>query len=368
MEGWLDVFARLFREVIEDRVLLVSAGVTYYALLAATPALSSAVSFYGLLADPATIANQLAYLDPFVPAAVLDVVREQLTTVAMVGNDRLGIAVVLSLGATLWAANAGMKGLFEAMNVAYEEAEKRSFAWLTVVTMFMTLSFIFLFSLATLLVVAVPTIVERLSTNGGHARVVALVSTGVLLFAVYAAVLLLYRWGASRRHAQWRWLFPGATVALILGTVGSWLFAWYLNNFGFYDKTYGSLGAIIAFMTWIWLLSILLILGAELNAEIEHQTSRDTTIGPFRPMGLRGATMADDIGRPRHALGDAGLDKPAFASPIRFARRRRAFSARPGRPEKRDLTRIYLAVSALALAGATVARGRAIRRNRARIH
>ena len=230
------------------------------------------------------------------------------------GQTRLGLASLGAFAIALWSANSGVKSMFEAMNVAYDEEEKRSYVRLTAVTMAFTLATFAAILLLIGLIVVLPTILQFIGLGNAAqwaARIGGLVIMVLLMIAGLAA---LYRVGPSRQAAQWRWITPGAILAIIVILVTSGLFTWYVAFFGSYDATYGSLGAIFGFMTWLWIAAIIVIVGAELNSEIEHQTVCDTTTGRPRPMGERGAVMADTIGR---SFADAEIDVRGASQPAR---------------------------------------------------
>ena len=314
--GWKDILWRTYNEVVNDHVLLIAAGVTFYALLALVPALTALVSIYGIFADPATLDRHMELLQGLIPSGGLDIVREQLRRLAEQGQTKLGLTSLLAFAIALWSANSGVKSMFEAMNVAYDEDEKRSYVRLTAVTMVFTLATFAAILLLIGLIVVLPTVLQFVGLGTAAqwaARIGGLVLMVLLMVAGLAA---LYRFGPSRHAAQWRWITPGALVAILVILITSGLFTWYVASFGSYDATYGSLGAIFGFMTWLWIAAIIVIVGAELNSEIEHQTERDTTTGRPRPMGERGAVMADTIG-PAH--GDDGSDTRRGAEPRRSA-------------------------------------------------
>ncbi len=236
------------------------------------------------------------------PDGAVSILQDQLTRLASQGQTTLGLTTLVSVAVSLWSANSGMKALFEVMNVAYDEDEKRSFVKLTLVTMAFTLSTIVAVLLLLGSVVVLPLALGFLGVGDGP-RWAVRVGSFVVVFAIMTAGLAaLYRWGPSREEAKWRWITPGATLTIVLTLVVSGLFSWYVASFGSYNATYGSLGALIGFMTWIWITVIVLILGAEMNSEAEHQTARDTTTGPEAPMGRRGAVMADRVGK-RYGAG-----------------------------------------------------------------
>jgi membrane protein len=270
--------------------------VTYYALLAIFPAIAALVSLYGLVADPATIQDHLNALSGVLPGGALDIIREQVTRIASQGGGTLGFSFVFGLAISLWSANAGMKAVIDALNIVYDEEEKRSFVQLNLQSLAFTLGAIAFILLSLAGIVVLPVVLDFVGLGGGIEWLLSLARWPVLLAAVVAGLAMLYRYGPSRDKAEWKWVTPGGIVAVVLWLVVSMLFSWYVANFGSYNETYGSLGAVIGFMTWIWISSIVVLLGAEVNAEMEHQTAKDTTEGPTKPMGARGATMADTLG------------------------------------------------------------------------
>jgi membrane protein len=214
--------------------------------------------------------------------------------------------LAISLALALWSTNAGMKALFESMNVAYDEEESRGFIKLTLISLAFTVGAIVLLLAIIGVVVVMPLIVASLGLGALTELVVKIGSALVLLVAGLVGLSALYRWGPSREEAEWKWITPGATVAIVIAMIGSLLFSWYVANFGSYNETYGSLGAIIGFMTWLWIMVIFIITGGELNAEMEHQTLKDTTTGPEKPLGARGAEMADTVADADNAGKDPG--------------------------------------------------------------
>ncbi len=295
-QGWKDVLWRTYEEFGKDRIMSVAAGVTYYALLAVFPAIAALVSIYGLFADPATIQDHLNAMSGVMPSGALDIVREQVSRIASQGGGALSFGFIFGLVLSLWSANAGMKAVFDALNIVYDEEEKRSFIKLNLMSLSFTLGAIFFILLAIASIVVLPIVLDFMGLGQGTEWLLALARWPILLIGVVAGLSLIYRYGPSRDKAEWLWVTPGGIVAAILWIAGSMLFSWYVANFGSYNETYGSLGAVIGFMTWIWLSTVVVLLGAEVNAETEHQTAKDTTEGAHQPMGARGAQMADTIG------------------------------------------------------------------------
>jgi membrane protein len=294
--GWKDILLRIWTNIGKDRVIVVAAGVTFYAVLALFPAIAAFVALYGLFADPTTITSHLDSIAGLAPQGAIEVMRDQITRVASQGGATLGLTFIVGLLASLWSANAGMKSLFDALNLVYNEPEKRTFVWLNVISLTFTILAIVFALVAIGTMIVVPIILNFLGLAGATEMVIKIARWPALFVVVSLVLAFLYRYGPSREKPRWRWITWGSAFAAIAWLVVSILFSWYAENFGSYNKTYGSLGAIIAFMFWIWLSIIVVLIGAELNAETEHQTVRDTTTGRPKPMGARGAAMADTVG------------------------------------------------------------------------
>jgi len=294
LKGWRDILMRTYREIGKDRVPAVAAGVTFYGLLALFPAVAAFVSLYGLVADPATVAAQLSVADGILPAGAVEVLRDQVGRITSGSETKLGFAFLISLGLSSWSANSGMKAIFDALNVAYGEEEKRGFVRLNLTSLGFTLALILFAILALVAIAAIPVVLNNLHLGSGVEWLLRLGRWPVLLVIVMIGLATLYRFGPSRDSARWEWVSPGAVFACVAWLLGSLLFSWYVSNFQDYNKTYGTLGAVIALLMWMWLSAVIILLGAELNSETERQTLRDTTEGPPAPIGLRGADAADD--------------------------------------------------------------------------
>jgi len=291
--GWWQIAKRTVSQASQDRLLTEAAGITFYTLLALFPALASLVSLYALVADPATIQGHLAALGGIIPGGGMQIIEEQVKRVAETAGGTLGFGAIAGLAISLWSANQAAKAVFDALNVIYEEREKRSFIRLTATTLTFTVSFILIAMLTMIAVVVLPVVLSMIGLGGTTAMLLEYGRWPLLLLLVGLVLACLYRWGPSRANAQWRWLSWGSAVAALLWLAGSAAFSWYVANFGNFNETYGSLGAVIGFMTWIWLSATVILLGGELNAEMEHQTAHDTTTGPEVPLGERRAAMAD---------------------------------------------------------------------------
>jgi membrane protein len=295
--GWADILWRVFWAIPENRILTTSGGVAFFALLAVFPAIAAIVSLYGLFADASTIGRHLSILAGLLPFGILQIVADQITLVAKQGNDTLGTAFIVSLLIAIGSANSGIAALFDALNVVYNEREKRSFLSFYLVTFIFTLAGMAFVVMAVTAVVAMPIILNLIGLGGMTGRLVFMVRWPLLLVAICVSLAFIYRYGPSRRDARWRWLSWGSIIAGLLWIAGSMLFSWYVATFDSYSKIYGSLGAAIGFMVWLYISAVIVLLGAQLNAEIEHQTARDTTEGAPKPLGSRGAMMADHVGK-----------------------------------------------------------------------
>jgi membrane protein len=299
-KGWTDIAWRLYDGLQDDRILLVAAGVTFYALLALFPATAAVVSLYGLFTDATTINEHLQLLSGFLPEGALSMIGDQVKRIASHGETTLGVTFMGTLILSWWGANAGTKAIFDALNIIYKEREKRGFFQLTFKSLLFTLAGLALIVIAITGVVAVPVALKLLGIPRGSGTAFLTLLRWPLLYAVILfALACLYRYGPSRTHPRWRWVTWGSAIAAAIWIAGSLLLSWFVANFGTYNATYGSLGAAIGFMIWMWLSTIIILVGGEINAEIEHQTSRDTTAGRHKPVGARGAVMADQIGPTR---------------------------------------------------------------------
>jgi len=294
--GWRDVLWRVKDAMSKDNLSLVAAGVAFYALLAIFPAIAALVSIYGLLADPQTVEQQLAATSQVLPEDARSIIEEQLTRVTAGASAALSLGAIVSLLLALWSANKGTQSLITALNIVYHEEEKRSFVWLTLISLGLTLGIILFLIIGLAAIAVMPALFGNLGLPEDIRRLASWLRWPILGIGFVIALSVFYRLAPSRDEARWRWVSWGAVLATVLWLIGSALFSWYVANFGSYNETYGSIGAVVVLMMWFWLSALIVLLGAELNAEMEHQTERDTTRGPERPMGERGAYVADTGG------------------------------------------------------------------------
>ncbi|MDA8250002.1 MAG: YihY/virulence factor BrkB family protein [Rhodospirillales bacterium] len=293
--GWKQVLRRTFREVSSDHVSLIASGCAFWATLSLFPAISMVVSLYGLVFDPETVEPQLENVRHLLPAPAFALISERVRTLVSHPGSTLGLSLLVSTAVALWSASTGTKSLLSALNLAYEQQEQRGFLRFQAVGLLMTLGAILGGILGLASLVLLPAVIAFVGLSD-HARgLLRFGSLAVLVGFVLLALSLLYRFGPSRRAARWHWITPGSLVATVLWLVASVLFSYYVQHIASYDATYGPLGAVAGIMMWFWVTAYVVLLGAELNAELELQTAEDTTEGGPRPMGERGAFVADHV-------------------------------------------------------------------------
>jgi membrane protein len=304
--GWKDIAKRVWKERADDNLSLLAAGVAFYAMLALFPTIISLVTIYALVADPSQVTEQLEPVTSVLPQEAGDLLTGQLESAAGASDGGLTLGLVISLLAALWAASGGVSALMTGINAVYDEQEKRNFVKLKAIALGLTVGAIVIAGLAIGLVAVFPAIVGLLNL-GSAGRVGAEVLRWVLLAVVVSLGLaVFYRVAPSRAAPRWRWVSWGAAVALVIWILGSIGFSVYVRYFGSYNKTYGTLAAVVILMLWLYLSAYVVLLGAEIDAELERQTVKDTTTGREQPMGEREAHAADTLG--------AGADRPAASA------------------------------------------------------
>lgn len=293
---WRDILFHVYSNIGDHRILALAAGMKYYSLLAIFPALAALVAIYGLFADAGTIAKHLDQVTGFIPSGAIEVARDQLTRVASKGHQTLGLTTAIGLAISLWSANAAMKSLFDTLNIVYDEREKRGFFKLNAMSLGFTFAAIAFVVAALGAMVVLPVVLDYLWLPNFADLLIRIARWPAMFLVVAFALACVYRFGASRKAPRWRWISWGSVAATVIWLAASFLFSWYAANFGKFNETYGSLGGAIGFMTWLWISAIAILLGAELDAEMEHQTAEDTTKGPSKPLGVRGVYMANTVG------------------------------------------------------------------------
>jgi membrane protein len=295
-KGWWDIATRVRKEMTEDNIDIIASGLALYALLAVFPALAAAVSIYGLFASPDDVASHLQQVAAALPEDATRILQEQLGKLSQNTQDTLSVGIAIGIAVALWSARKGMVALMKVTNVAYDEDESRGFFKQLFVSLAFTIGAVIGFLAVLLLGVAVPFVLSLLPL-GPAAELVLLAVRWLLLFGVAVLGLaIVYRFAPDRNKAQWRWITPGSFIAAVLWLIGSVLFALYVRNWGSYGETYGALGGVVVMLMWFYLSGYIIILGAEINAEMERQTKRDTTTGQPKPLGERGAYSADTLG------------------------------------------------------------------------
>ena len=295
-KAWLQVAKRTWEESSNDNVGLVAAGVAFYGFLALVPLLGALILTYGIVADPQTVLRHANSLMTILPREVGSLIAEQLLNVVQTSGGKKGFGLFLALMIALWGARNSAGALISALNIAYEEEEKRGFFKVTLLALLMTVAAVFIALLAIATAVMLGALEHILPDAGAIGRAGGQVIVYALLAVVVgAAVSALYRYAPSRNPARWKWISPGSLVATFSWLVLTIGFGFYTANFGNYGATYGSLSAVIVLVTWMYLSAYALIFSAELKSELEHQTARDTTKGPQEPLGARGAWVANHV-------------------------------------------------------------------------
>jgi membrane protein len=292
-KGWKDIAKRTAKEVKQDQVPLLGAGVAFYALLSLFPAMIAGISIYGLVADPETVRSQLDKLTEMLSPSTADLIGEQIKQVTSGAGGALGVATVIGILTALWSASSGMKAMITGVNLAYDESEGRKFVKLRGLAVLLTLGAMVLMGVALTLIVGFPALADSWPTA---LRWTAGIARWVLLAALLiGALAVLYRYAPDRDEPKWTWVSWGSGIATVLWILASIGFSIYANSFGNYNKTYGALAGIIILMFWLYLTAVIVLVGAELNTEMELQTAKDTTAGPTKPMGDRDAHAADHV-------------------------------------------------------------------------
>jgi membrane protein len=292
-KGWLDIAKRVRTEVKQDQVPLLAAGVAFYGLLSLFPAIIAMVSIYGLVASPETVRRQIESLTKMLSSQTSSLLTEQIQQITGGAGGALSVALVLGILTALWSASSGMKALITGVNMAYDETETRKFLKLRGLALVLTLGAMVLVGVALATIVGYPPVADTLPT-------VLRWLVAILRFAVLAALLIvglavIYRFAPDRDKPKWSWVSWGSGIATLLWVLATVAFAIYANFFGNYNKTYGTLAGLVILLFWMWLSAMVVLVGAELNAEMELQTAKDTTKGPQRPMGERQAHAADHV-------------------------------------------------------------------------
>lgn len=292
--GWKQVVKRAWAEAKADNVPMLAGGVAFFAFLALFPAMIALISVWGLVVGPDDASAQAESLTEGLPSEAAEIITTQMESVAS-QDSGLGIALVISVLLALWSASGGTANLVKAVNVAYDEEDSRGFVKLRALALALTIGAIVFLIVSVGLVAVVPPVLDGLGL-GVVGTVLAQAARWVLLVVLVAAALaVVYRFAPDRDDPKLRWASLGAVVATVLWLLGSIAFSLYVSNFGSYGETYGAIAGVAILMLWLYLTAYIVLLGAEINAETEKQTARDTTKGPEQPMGSRDAVAADEL-------------------------------------------------------------------------
>ena len=294
--GWRDVLLRVKQEAANDNISLIAAGMAFYAMLSVAPALAVIISVYGLVVSPGELQDQMLELSSYLPGEAQSLVQAQLEELVGTTETSLGWGLIASAMISLWSASRAMRSLFGGLNAVYDEIETRGWFWLTLQSVSFTLAGILLLVLTLGTMAVLPLVLGYLPLSDFNMVLVRVLSWALVSFVVLVGLAVLYRFGPSRARPEWRWVIIGALVAWVTWVVASGALSWYVSNFDSYQRTYGALGAVAILLMWFYVSAYAMLLGGELNAELEHQTQHDSTVGPDRPMGERGAVMADQLG------------------------------------------------------------------------
>jgi membrane protein len=295
LRDWGQVLARVFAQITNHHLTIVAAGVAFFSVLALFPAMAALVGIFGMIADPADIPELVSSLRGIVPQNAIDIIESQVSKLASTGSTALGLASLVALLLSLWSSRAGVNSLIEGLNIVYGEPEQRGFFRQLLVSLLLTLLMIAMALVALGAVVVLPTVLNFLKLGTLGELAARLLRWPILLVTAMFAMGALYRYGPNRAPARVPWVTRGAVAATLVWLAASFGFSYYVTEFGTYNEVYGSLGAAIILLLWIYISAFMVLLGGELNAEMELHTARDTTTGPEKPMGERGAYVADHV-------------------------------------------------------------------------
>ncbi|HJU12637.1 MAG TPA: YihY/virulence factor BrkB family protein [Candidatus Binataceae bacterium] len=293
--GWWSILKRVYASLNDKDISILAAGVAFFGMLSIFPALAALIAIYGLLADPATVQHEISAIHGIIPGEAQNLIETYLKSLVSTSTSKLGIGLIVSVLVALWSARSGVVSLIEALNIAYEEEEKRGFIRFQATSFALTIAAILFAIVALTLIAVIPPAMQLLPVAKDVKIVGYIVPWPILIVLVAFGLAAAYRFMPSRQEAKWRWVSWGgfgATLVWILASLG---FSFYVAKFGNYDKSFGALGAVVVLLTWLYLSAYVVLAGACFNAEMERQTARDTTTGTEQPMGERGAKMADTV-------------------------------------------------------------------------
>lgn len=293
--GWWDILQRTVKNMLDDNLSLIAAGVGFYFLLAVFPMLAAVISVYGLMVSPEQLQQQLSLLIGIIPEQGRDIIQTQVGLIINKSHTALGTGAIISTLFAVWSASKGAQAMITACNITYGQKHNRGFLMNMLMRVCFTFGAVLLLSLTLFSIALMPVFFSYLGLKNYGASLVQWLAWPFLAVIFNLALATFYRLGPYRHLAKWRWVTPGSIVASLLWILFSFGFSIYLSQFAQYDKTYGSLGGVVVLLMWFYLSAYIILLGAEFNAAMEHQTTRDSTGGREKPMGQRGAFVADTI-------------------------------------------------------------------------
>ena len=293
--GWKDIGKRVFSEMKVDHVQIVSAGVGFYFFLALFPTIVAAISIYSLVLEPSQIQEQIGRLNLILPEQAFGMITDILQPVLDQSRKEIGWGLIISILISLWSSNKGTSALFEGVNIAYDETDDRGFIKKNLITLLFTLTGLVLGLISLLIVIFFPLLIGKVGLPTQVENILDWSRWIVLAIILILALSMVYKIAPNRNNPQFGWVSWGAVIGTVLWIAGSILFSWYVQNFGSYDDLYGSFAAVVILMLWLFLTAFIVLMGAEINSEMEHQTRYDTTIGEDRPLGKRNAYHADHV-------------------------------------------------------------------------
>jgi membrane protein len=297
--GWKDIGFRVKDEWGDDHVGLSAAAVAFYSFVALIPALAATVSILGLVARGRNPEEVIDNLFGALPEEARVLLSEQLTSISSQSSGSLSLGLVIGVALSLWTASGAVGQLVNTINIAYDEEETRNWFFRKAMALGLTLGAIVFVAFAVFVVVGFPELISRTGFGIGTRRLLNVLIWPGLALSFGGALALLYRVAPDRSAANWKWVSVGSVFAVVAWVAVTLGFRVYVSSFGSYNETYGSLAAVVVILLWLWLTAVIVLLGAEINAEIEHQTEIDTTVGGDQPLGSRGAVKADTLGKLR---------------------------------------------------------------------
>jgi membrane protein len=293
ISGWIDIGKRVFHEMKADHVQIISAGVAFYFFLAIFPTIVAAISIYRLVLEPSQIENQISNLSLILPEQAFGMITDFLQPILERSKREIGWGLLISIMISIWSANKGTSALFQGVNIAYDETDSRGIIKKNLLSLLFTLGGLVIGLISLLIVIFFPLLVKDLGLSPQIEAILQWFRWVFLGVILIFNLSMIYKIAPCRTNPRFGWVSWGAVIGSLFWLAGSMLFSWYVANFGSYDDLYGSFAAVAILMLWLFLTAFIILMGAEINSEMEHQTRYDTTVGIEKPMGERNAYHAD---------------------------------------------------------------------------